>query len=148
MKLISFFVGSLLLASSSFAHDFSVGAIKIGHPYARPTVPGQNNTVAYLTLENTGAQADKLLAVSSPEAKEVEIHTMMMDGDVMKMRDVDNLAIAAKTKVEMKPGMGYHLMVDGLKQPLKVGSKITLQLQFEKAGKIDVSADIEAAPVK
>lgn len=144
MKLFSLLFAGLMITSTSFAHDFAIGAIKIGHPYARAMVPGQTTTAAYLSLENTGASADKLLRASSPDAKDVEIHTMHMEGDVMKMRSVDKLDIAPKSKVELKPGMGYHLMVIGVKQPLKAGSKITLQLQFEKAGKIDVVADVEA----
>jgi len=134
---------SLTLSALSFAHEYSVGAIKIGHPYIRPTVASQTNSVAYLSLENTGASADVLKEISSPDAKDVEIHTMYMDGDVMKMRDVEKLEVSAKAKIEMKPGMGYHLMVNGLKQPLKIGDKIKLVLQFEKAGKVEVQAHVQ-----
>ncbi len=143
MKLFSLLFAGLLVASTSFANDFTAGAIKISKPYARPMVAGQTTSAAYLVLNNTGASADKLLSASSPATSEVEIHTMYMDGDVMKMRAIDKLDLPPNSKVELKPGMGYHLMLLGLKEPLKVGGKITLQLQFEKAGKVDVTAKVE-----
>lgn len=123
------------------AHSFKVGAIDIGHPNARPTNPGQQVGAGYLKLSNQGA-ADRLLSASSPVAASVELHSMSMEGDVMKMRQVDAIDLPAGQTVELKPG-GYHLMLMGLKAPLKAGDKLPLTLKFEKAGEIVVTVNVE-----
>ena len=83
-----------------------------------------------------------LLSASSPAAAKVEIHTMSMDGNVMKMRALDQLELKAGQKMEMKPGNGVHLMLMGLKKPLAVGDKFPLTLNFRKAGKVDATVDV------
>ena len=103
---------------------------------------------AYLTLENRGSAADRLLEVSSPVAASAQIHTMSMEGDVMRMREVGALDLAPATKVDMKPGAGYHIMLVGLKQPLQAGDKFPMTLNFEKAGKIEVSVTVDGKEAK
>ncbi len=125
-----------MLCTLSFAHDYTAGNVHIDHPYARATVPGQTSGGAYLTLENKGDSADALIAAQSPAAQSVEIHTMTMNGNVMRMREVDTIDLKPKEKVAMQPGDGYHLMLIGLKAPLKVGDKLPLTLTFRKAGKV------------
>lgn len=141
-SLVSLFAFAALCASAS-AHDYQAGTIHIDHPYARPTVPGQPSGGAYLTLENRGKDADRLLAADSPAAKKTEIHTMSMVGNVMKMREADGIELAPAAKVTMKPGDGYHIMLIGLKQQLKVGDTLPLTLTFEKAGKVEVSVQVQ-----
>ena len=123
------------------AHSFKVGAIDIGHPHARPTNAGQQVGAGYLKLSNQGA-ADRLLSATSPAAASVELHSMSMEGDVMKMRQVDAIDLPAGQTVELKPG-GYHLMLMGLKTPLKAGDKLPLTLKFEKAGEVVVTVNVE-----
>ena len=131
-------------APLSQAHGYKLGQLEIGHPYARATVPGQPAAGAYLSLENKGAASDKLVALSSPAAKAVEIHTMAMEGNLMKMREVDGgLEVKPGQKIAMQPGNGYHIMLMGLSQPLKAGDKVPLTLTFEKAGKVDVTLNVE-----
>ena len=74
------------IAPLSQAHGYKLGQLEIGHPYARATVPGQPAGGAYLSLENKGTTPDKLVSLSSPVAKTTEIHTMAMEGNLMKMR--------------------------------------------------------------
>jgi copper(I)-binding protein len=71
------------------------------------------------------------------------MHTMSMDGNVMKMREVSSIELKPSVKVSMKPGDGYHIMLIGLKQPLKIGDKFPLTLTFEKAGKAEVTVWVE-----
>ncbi len=130
-----------LAALSAVAHSFKLGEIDIGHPYARPTREGQMVGAGYLKLANKGP-VDRLVAASSPAAGTVEIHSMSMEGDVMKMRQVDAIEIATGQTVELKPG-GYHLMLMGLKAPLKVGEKFPLTLKFEKSGEVVVTVNVE-----
>lgn len=140
----TFAVAAILLTSASIhARDAIAGELRVAHPYARSTVPGQASGAAYLTIENKGKNADKLIAITSPASKSVEIHTMAMDGNVMKMREVQNIELKPRDKITMNPGDGYHIMLIGLKQPLKRGDKFPLTLTFEKSGKVDVSVTVE-----
>jgi copper(I)-binding protein len=125
------------------AEDFKVANIHISHPFAKATVPGQISGSAYLKLENKGKSADKLTKVESAIAKSVELHTMEMEGEVMKMREVKEISLNAGEKIEMHPGGGYHIMLVDLRQPLKAGEKFSLTLTFEKAGKLNVIVNVE-----
>ena len=138
----------VLLAGAVHAAGYKVGNISITDPHARPTVPGQPGGAAYLTLENTGGVADRLLGAASPAAQSTEIHTMRMDGDVMRMREVGELPLPPAAKVEMKPGMGYHIMLNGLKQPLQAGATFPMTLTFEKAGKVEVRFVVDGRQAK
>lgn len=134
---------AVFATSIASAQEYSVQDLRISNPYARATAPHQPAGGAYLTIENKGKSTDKLIAASSPVAKTVEIHTMSMDGNVMKMRAVPSIEIKPAEKVEMKPGQGHHVMLMGLQQPLKAGDKFPLTLTFEKAGKTEVSVTVE-----
>jgi periplasmic copper chaperone A len=124
------------------AQEYKLNSLRIEQPYARATMPNQPAGGAYLTIENKGESTDRLIAASSPVAKKVEIHTMAMEGNVMKMREVEGIEIKPSSRIEMKPGQGYHLMLMGLQQPLKAGDKFPLTLVFEKAGKTEVSVSV------
>lgn len=148
---LSFLRGAFLALCAAFsspivlAHSYEVGAIKIGHPWARPTVVGQTAGGGYLKLENSGKTADRLMSVSSAAAERVELHTMKLDGDVMRMRQLDAIELPPGASVELKPG-GHHLMLVGLKAPLELGKSIPLKLTFEKAGDVMVEVKVEKAP--
>ncbi len=135
----SLFLCALAISVSAYAQEYDLGSLHISHPYARATVPGQPGGGAFLSIENKGKEADKLIGVSSSVAKNSEIHTMSMDGNVMKMREVGEIDLPPASTVDMKPGHGYHIMLMGLSQPLKAGDKFPLTLTFRKAGKIEVS---------
>jgi copper(I)-binding protein len=137
------FAAALLISAFAFAHDYKAGDLQIAHPHARATVPHQPSGAAYLSIENKGTKADKLLAVASPVARSAAIHTMTMDGNVMKMREVPSIELKPSEKVVMKPGDGYHIMLLGLNQPLKAGDKFPLTLTFENAGTVEVSVWVE-----
>lgn len=145
---LSVFSAALLLAGAAHGHSYELGTIRIGHPHARPTVAQQPSGGAYMTLENRGSTSDRLLEASSPVAASTQIHTMSMEGDVMRMREVGALDLAPAAKVEMKPGAGYHIMLIGLKQPLQAGDKFPMTLNFEKAGKIEVSVTVDSKEAK
>ena len=136
-------LSAALFCSAVHAAGYRAGDISIIDPHARPTVPGQPGGAAYVTLENTGGSADRLVGVTSPVARSAEIHTMRMDGDVMRMREAGELPLPPAAKVEMKPGMGYHIMLIGLKQPLQAGATFPITLTFEKAGKVEVPVVVD-----
>ena len=88
-----------------------------------------------------GSAADRLVSASAPVARSVELHTMEMQGDVMRMRQIQDLPVPAGAEVAFKPG-GKHLMFVGLKQPLQVGASFPLTLRFEKAGEVTVQVTV------
>ena len=133
----------LFSAAAAQGQSFDIGNLRIEHPYARPTVAQQPAAGAYLSIENRGKTADSLVSASSPVAKEVQIHTMTMDGDVMRMRELPKLEVKPATTVKMSPGKGYHLMLIGLKQPLKDGQQFPMQLKFETAGQVEVTVTVQ-----
>jgi len=134
---------ALAVSLPGHAQETKLKDLLIDNPYSRATVTNQRSGGAYVTIENKGKNADKLVGASSPVAKTVEIHTMTMDGNVMKMREVGQIEIPAAGRIEMKPGDGYHLMLMGLQQPLKPGDSFPMTLVFEKAGKTEVTVKVQ-----
>ena len=138
-----FCLALLCSANIATAHEFSRGNLHVLHPWLRATAPGQPAAALYLTLDNRGDAAETLTRITTSTASGAAVHTMSMQGDVMQMREVTSLAVPALSKVAMAPGDGYHIMLTGLRGPLKVGQKITLQLRFKHAGTIPVTAIVE-----
>ncbi|MGZ3157481.1 MAG: copper chaperone PCu(A)C [Burkholderiaceae bacterium] len=136
-------ITTLAISALALAHDYKVGNLQIEHTVARPSFPGQPSGAAYLTIENHGKVSDKLMSVSSPIAQSAQIHTMSMEGNVMRMREVDGIELKPTSKTVMQPGNGYHIMLVGLKKPLNLGDQFPLTLMFEKAGKLNVSITVE-----
>lgn len=143
MTLLRTLVVTLLIASGSL-HAQDSKPIAVSKAVARATVGKQPNGAAFLQIENRGKSDDALLSASSPAAARVEIHTMSMEGDVMKMRALDALDLKAGQTVAMKPGSGAHLMLMGLKKPLVAGDKVPMTLNFRNAGKVEVTAEVAA----
>ena len=129
--------------AAASAHSFKLGPIDIGHPFARATAAGQPTGGGYLKLVNGGGADDRLLSATAGVSARVELHSMSMEGDVMRMRQVDSIALPAGKTVELKPG-GLHIMFIGLKEPLKAGDKFPMKLRFEKAGEVEVMVNVEA----
>lgn len=117
------------------------GNIHIMQPWSRATPPGSANGAVFMTVVNKGHQADRLISVSSDIAKKVELHTHKMDGDIMRMRHVDDIRVDTGASVALKPG-GYHVMLMGLKKPLKKGETFSLTLEFQHAGKKTINVPI------
>jgi copper(I)-binding protein len=130
-------IAAVLLAVSAAA-----GAqVRIDHPWARPTVAAQTSTDVYLSITSVGG--GRLVEASSPLAASAEVHEMKMDGDVMRMRRIDALPLPAGRPVELKPG-GYHLMLFGLKAPVKAGEAVPVKLVVEDAKGRRETVDVKA----
>ena len=135
---------TFLWAGSALALDYKLGAIEIRQPWTRATPPTAESGGGFLVLTNTGTTPDRLIAVKSPAADKVEIHEMKMDGNVMRMRELEKgIEIPPGATVELKPG-GFHIMFMGLKAPFAKDAKVPLTLVFEKAGSIDVELQVAA----
>lgn len=124
----------------SLTQHLALSKVRIQAPYGTA-----RRTVAYMQLENRGPEADRLTSVSVDQAEQASLHTMAMKGDVMEMTPMaDGLNLAAGAQAELKPG-GDHLMIEGLKTPLKAGDHLRLTLHFEKAGNVSVDAPVVMA---
>lgn len=132
-------VVSIVTAGGALAAEIAVEA-----PFARASAGTAAAGAAYMTLKSAENIADRLTAASSPVAEKVELHTHLMEGDVMRMRPVDSVEIPAGGTVELKPG-GLHIMLIGLKAPLKEGESFPLTLSFAKAGTISVTVPVKSA---
>lgn len=130
------------------AEDVKVGDLVISQAWTRATPGGAKTGGGFLTIENKGSAPDKLISASADVAAKVEVHEMAVNDGVMKMRPVEGgLAIDPGKTVKLAPG-GYHLMIMNLKSPLKQGEKLPITLQFEKAGRVTVTLDIEGVGAK
>jgi copper(I)-binding protein len=124
----------VLVASAAGA-----ATIEVKGAWIRATPPGATTAAGYASLTNHGLSTDRLMGAHTAVAANVAPHQMSMAGGVMRMRPITGgLPIAASATVSLSPN-GNHLMLTGLKRPLKVGSHVRIVLQFQRAG--DVAAD-------
>ena len=130
--------------SPGAAADVRAGEITVTSPWARATPGGLKIGAAYLALTNRGAAPDRLLRAQTTVAERVELHTTVTEDGMMRMRTVDSVAMPPGQTVRFDPATGLHLMLINLAAPLQQGGSFTLQLTFERAGKIEVPVVIGA----
>jgi copper(I)-binding protein len=134
---------SYFFAASALAEEVKAGDLVITQAWSRATPGGAKIGGGYLTIENKGSAPDRLIGGSADVAGKVQVHEMAMSNGVMTMHPLDNgLTIEPGKTVKLAPG-GYHLMLFDLKSPLKQGDKVPLTLEFEKAGKVKLSLDVQ-----
>ena len=124
--------GLLFLAVGSAAA--ARGPIEVHGAWTRPGAAGMN-AAGYLTIVNRGARSDRLLSAASPVAERVTLHQSRQVGSVITMVDVPDLIIPPHGEVALAPG-GYHLMLEHLTRPLRMGDQAAVVLTFERAGAI------------
>lgn len=135
---------SVFITTAVFAHGYKKGDLIIAHPTATPSTFWSKNSAAYLVgLRNVGKEPDVLIGASTPVAQSVELHIMNMDGEVMRMREVTEIALPPNVTVDMKPGAGYHLMLMNLTKKLSEGDKFPLTLKFKNAGSVEIEVWVE-----
>jgi periplasmic copper chaperone A len=135
---------AFLFTAPANADEVKAGDLVITQAWSRATPGGAKIAGGYLTIENKGSAPDRLIGGSGAIAGKVEMHEMAMNNGVMTMRELDKgLTIDPGKTVKFAPG-GYHLMLMDLKNPLKQGDKVPLTLEFEKAGKVNLSLDVQA----
>ena len=132
-----------LFAVPARAEDVKAGDLVISQAWSRATPNGAKIAGGYLTIENKGTAPDRLIGGAVAVAAKVEVHEMATTNGVMTMRPLEQgLTIEPGKTVKLAPG-GYHLMMLELKSPLKQGEKLPVTLQFEKAGKVQVTFDVQ-----
>jgi len=123
-----------LFGAPAHTQEVKAGDLVITQAWSRATPGGAKIAGGFLTIENKGAAPDRLLSGSGDIAGKVEIHEMAMNNGVMTMRPLDKGLV-------IEPG--YHLMLMDLKQPFKQGDKVPVTLEFEKAGTVALSLDVQ-----
>ena len=125
------------------AQEVKAGDLVITQAWSRATPGGAKIAGGYLTIENKGSTADRLIGGSGDVTDRIEVHEMTTSNGVMTMRALDKgLVIEPGKTVKLAPG-GYHLMMFDLKSPLKQGDKLPVTLEFEKAGKVKLSFEVQ-----
>ena len=132
----------LLSACGTSAPADSPSGIEITAPYAHAAGMGEN-TAAYMSIRNTGAEADILLKATCDAAMMVQVMETTMENDVMSMGEVPGIDLPAGSTVELKPG-GYHVMLMNLVQEIKDGTTVSVTLEFAKAGTITLEVPVKA----
>jgi len=136
--------GAGIAAVPAAAADYDVGSIHISTPWARATPKGAASGAGYMTITNKGTKPDAVSCVSDDASAQCQIHTMTLEGGVMKMRPVEGgLEIKPGETVTLQPG-GYHIMFVNLKHGLEQGQSVKATLKFEHAGTVDVEYPIAA----
>ncbi|HEY0834218.1 MAG TPA: copper chaperone PCu(A)C [Azospirillum sp.] len=132
---------ALLASVPANAETVRAGGIVVEQAWARATAPAAKTGAAYLTIRNTGPQADRIASLAAPVAGHVMAHETKQEGDVLKMHETGPLALPPGGALDMKPG-GTHVMLMDLEGGLKPGQEFPLTITFEKAGKVEVPVKV------
>lgn len=132
----------LLAAAPALAEPVRAGALTIETATVSATLGRSTTTAAYVTIENDGSEPDRLVGASSPVAERASLHINLMDGATMRMRPVSQVDLPPGETIAMTPGSGLHLMLEGLREPLREGAAAPIVLSFERAGEVEVQARV------
>lgn len=138
MKIPTIAAALVLAASTAFAAD-----LEISGAFMRASPRMANAGAGFLTIKNSGPRDDRLIAAEAGISKAVELHTHEKDGDIMRMRRVESIAVPAGAVAELKPG-GDHVMFIALHKPLTEGESVPVTLVFEKAGRKSIDVPVLA----
>lgn len=132
------------LAAVVLARPVVAADISVQDPFARASAGMAQAGAAFMTLKNTSAVNDQLVAASTPVSATAELHNHIKEGDVVRMRQVPSIEVPAGGSVALQPG-GLHVMLLGLKQPLREGETFPLTLTFAHAGAVTVEVPVKSA---
>ncbi|WP_291577435.1 copper chaperone PCu(A)C [Bradyrhizobium sp.] len=145
---VSMLLVGALAGPPAQSQEVKVGDLVISQPWSRAAPSGSELASSYLTIENKGTAADRLVGASSDVAEKIEIQQISMAGGATSSDTVDKgLGISAGDKVVLAPG-GYKLALLKLKSAMKKGTKVSMTLEFEKAGKVTVPFEVLGASAK
>jgi copper(I)-binding protein len=136
-----------LVSPTVAADSVKIGSLELSGLWTRATPPKAPSAGGYLTIVNTGKEADRLVAAASPMAGKADFHEMAMKDGVMTMRPLPAIDIPAGGKVALGPD-GLHIMFTALKADFKKGDMVPVTLTFEKAGKVDTALQVEGIGAK
>ncbi|MCA3573203.1 MAG: copper chaperone PCu(A)C [Aestuariivirga sp.] len=140
-------VAAVLTTPWAKAHDTEIklGDLVITGAWSRQSPMAADVSAGFLKIQNAGQQDDRLIKAETTISAMTQLHDMKMEGDVMKMAELQGgIPIPAGGTVELKP-KSLHLMFMGLSKPPVEGERFTATLTFEKAGAVEVSFEVKAA---
>ena len=135
-------LAALLAPTVLFAHGFHKGDMSVRHPWTRATPPGASVAAGYLEIRNGAGEPDRLVGAATALAERVELHVLVREGSVVKMREVKSLDIPGGERLLLAP-RGSHLMLVNIKRPFAAGERIPLTLRFEKSGALEVELEVQ-----
>lgn len=154
-------IGATLILSAGAGCTTATGRLEVTDAWARNSPAVATAGAVYLRIAN-GTDADDALVgveIDASVAAGAELHETVaaMPSDsgmgmapsgapMMEMREVDEIAVPAGSTTSLEPG-GYHIMLIDLVEPLTIGDQVEVRLVFERAGEVDVTAEVrESAP--
>ena len=136
-----FFAKAVAVCAAFSSSVALASALEISQPAVRAMPPNAPASGGYLTLANHSDTERHLVGVESDAADTVEIHVSEMQGDTMKMYQVDDIAVPAHGSVALRPG-SYHIMMIGLTEPLKAGDQVDFTLIMKDGERIALQAPV------
>ena len=131
------------ISTTAMATDYKAASLAISSPWSRATPKGSQMAIGYMTIKNNGTTPDRLIGGSIDVATNFELHSMVMENGVAKMRELHDIEIKPGQIIEFKPG-GSHAMFVDLKHPLSKGDRVSGTLVFERAGKVQIEYNVES----
>ncbi len=132
----------LLLSLLASPLTYAQTDVMAHNPYARAMAPGAVTSAVFGNIVNQGDTDRFIVSATSSAAGKIELHDVIMDGDMMKMRQIPELKIPAKGKLELKPG-SFHIMLFNLPKPLQEGEEIDVQVTFKNGEQYSFSAPVK-----
>jgi hypothetical protein len=124
------------------ANAQTVGDVTVSSAWIRASAPKQVNGAGYAAIQNKGAQVDRLLSATADVAERVELHTIINENGVAKMRQVTGIEVPANGMVKLEPG-AVHIMFVKVKQPFEQGKTVPIKFTFERAGEVTVNFEVK-----
>ena len=142
-------IAASAMAAPASSHEFKSGAVTVVHPWARATAAGIQSGEVFFEIKSKTQKSkggkpalDRLVAAKAEASERAEIHQFVVENGVRTMRRIDRVALPPGQSLIFKPG-GYHIMLQGLKGPLKEGDLLPVTLTFENAGELTIEATVE-----
>ena len=130
------------ITAAAMATDYKAGSLAISGPWSRATPKGAQTAIGYMTIKNNGTAPDRLIGGSVEIADRFQLHSMVMENGIAKMRDLSGIDIKPGQTIEFKPG-GSHAMFVNLRHPLSKGEHVKGTLIFEHAGTVQIEYEVE-----
>jgi hypothetical protein len=133
-----------MIGAVATAQEIRVGDLNISRSWMRATPPGSTVGAWYLEIVNNSDKSDRLVGGSVAVAKSIEIHETKIDGGIARMRPIaEGIVLAPQSTTKLEPS-GVHIMLVGLKEPLKQGQRVKGTLIFSNAGAIELDVPVES----
>lgn len=136
-----FAIAACAASTLAIAAEYKVGTIEVVAPWSRATPKGASTAIGYMTIKNDGAASDRLIGGSIAVANSFQLHSMVMENGVAKMRELKDCEIKPGQTVQFTPG-GSHIMFVGVKRALVKGEHVKGTLVFQHAGTVHIEYDV------